>query len=137
LLLVIASAWRFADVRRTHSVDRRRAWAKGLELAALPLVFLCLPPLLAFTVYWIGLHSLHVLLVAASQQQGSHAAAAWSAYRPALPATVATLVLAALACVAFFSSETVTAAGMAIIFMGLSVLNTPHMVFVSATARYR
>jgi Brp/Blh family beta-carotene 15,15'-monooxygenase len=137
LLLIMAAAWRFADVRHTDSLNRRQAWAKGLELGALPLVFVLLPPLLAFTVYWIGLHSLHVLIIAASQQRAGEAKTVWLAYRPAVPATVATLILAALAYAAFFSGRTMMGAGMAILFMGLSVLNTPHMLFVSLTARYR
>jgi Brp/Blh family beta-carotene 15,15'-monooxygenase len=137
VLLVAAAVLRLADLRHSDKLDRRRAWTKGLELAALPLVFISLAPLLAFTLYWIGLHSLHVLLIAASKQERSGTPAAWSAYRPALPATVATLALAALAYVAFFHGRTFIAAGLAIIFMGLSVLNTPHMLFVTITARYR
>jgi hypothetical protein len=133
----MAAIWRFADMRHTEALDRRRAWTKGLELTALPLVFVLLPPLLAFTVHWIGSHSLHVLLITISQQPGSGRHAAWLAYRPALPATVAALVLAAVAFAALFSGRTALEAGMAILFMGLAVVNTPHMLFVSLTARYR
>jgi Brp/Blh family beta-carotene 15,15'-monooxygenase len=137
VLLVAAAVWRLVDLRQGDQLDRRRALTKALELAALPLVFMSLAPLLAFTLYWIGLHSLHVLLIAASKEERSGAAAVWSAYRPALPVTVATLTLAAFAYAVFFHGWTLMAAGMAIIFMGLSVLNTPHMLFVSITARYR
>jgi Brp/Blh family beta-carotene 15,15'-monooxygenase len=137
VLLVVAAAWRLADLRHSNRVDRRRAWTKTLELVALPLVFMRLEPLLAFTLYWVGFHSVHVLLIASSKEQGSVSAAAWSAYRQASPATVATLALAALAYAAFFHDQTMMAGGMAIVFMGLSILNTPHMLFVSITARYR
>jgi Brp/Blh family beta-carotene 15,15'-monooxygenase len=137
LLLAAAATWRLGDLRKGDRGDRQRAGIKALELVVLPFVFMTLEPLFAFTVYWIGLHSLHVLLIVASRQEQGFLAGAWSAYRLALPATAATFVLAAFAYAFFFHGQPLLAAGMSIIFMGLAVLNTPHMVFVSVTAKYR
>jgi Brp/Blh family beta-carotene 15,15'-monooxygenase len=137
LPMAAAAAWRLADLRHGDRRHRHRAGIKALELILLPILFMSLQPLLAFTVYWIGLHSLHVLLIFASRQEQRVLAGAWSVYRLALPATASTIALAALAYAGFLQGQAPIAAGMSIIFMGLAVLNTPHMLFVSVTAKYR
>jgi beta-carotene 15,15'-dioxygenase len=137
VLLVGSAIWRIVDARHDNTADRQQAWRKGIELAALIPVFALLPPLLAFTTYWIGYHWLHVGLLAAAERQGGIVKIITSTFGPAVPVTIATLVLAAVAHAVFFSDRTAAGAAMAVVFMGLSVLNTPHMLFVSLTARYR
>jgi Brp/Blh family beta-carotene 15,15'-monooxygenase len=132
-LLFAAAVLRLLDFRKTRS---GRHGAKALELLALPLVFTSLEPLLAFTTYWIGLHAVHVLLIAGSTRPGA-VSGLRSVYLQALPTTAATVVLAGVALLLVFRDIPALSAGLGVIFMGLAVLNTPHMVFVQATAAYR
>ena len=136
-MMAAAATLRLADLRKGDRRDRQRTGTKAFELIVYPFVFMTLEPLFAFTVYWIGLHSLHVLLIVASRQKQGVLTGAWSAYRLALPAAAATSVMAAFAYAFFFHGQPLFAAGMSIIFVGLAVLNMPHMVFVSMTAKYR
>jgi Brp/Blh family beta-carotene 15,15'-monooxygenase len=141
VLVASAAVLRLRDLRRASPEERPRVVAKIGELVVLPVVFALLQPLLAFTLYWIGLHSMHVLLRAATRGTSDGCSTPWGGLRrvlrEALPATAATALLAAAAYAAFFRDASLTMAGTALIFMGLAVLNTPHMVFVVISGSHR
>ena len=107
-----------------------RALTKAAELMSLPIVFSALPPLLAFAAYWVGLHSLHVMLLSAAQTQRGLAAGLTSVFKRSVPATLISFIGAGVIYFLAFQSSGPVEGAVSILFMGLASLNTPHMLFV-------
>lgn len=119
---------------------RKKAQAPLLfpvELSVTALVFYALPPLWAFTVYWIFLHSLRVLLLAAAREDGAPVKALRRLYTYALPASSAVLVGGALAYPFVRGGGDTLPVVASILFVSLAAVNFPHMFFMAATEGYR
>jgi len=114
---------------RAHNRD-------AVQIPLLFMLFSVVPPLLAFVVYFCFWHSFrHSLRLAASLDAASPRAALLAFARRAAPMTVAALLLGA---VGYLVMRPVVPAGDAllrVLFIGLSVLTVPHIVFSNLEER--
>ena len=99
-----------------------QAW----ELGAIMLLALFVPPLLAFTVFFCGMHSARHILRTARYAQTTSLSFLWGA---ALLPMGGVVVLSAAAWV-WLPERTLNARLVQIIFVGLAALTVPHMVLV-------
>ena len=102
-----------------------------LEVPALALLGLTTPPLVTFTVYFCGLHSVRHLALVGRLLARSPAKVA----RAALPATGAAVVLGLFASALVEGSATDRA--LRVTFVGLAALTVPHMIVVARLPRTR
>lgn len=110
--------------------------AAAAELAAIAVLHVAAPPLIAFLTYFCGWHSMrHVLELADGLAPGRLGVGLRRFARTAAPLT-ATAVIAAIAAAAVLQTTNLqpTAIMTTVIFVGLSVLTVPHMA-VMAMAR--
>lgn len=128
--------------------ESRRGWAAAIETVAVWTLFARVSPLVAFGVYFNGIHSVrHVLRVldfsVVRRQQQQHQGAALNDTMPLVWAAVfytIPVLIAAAAIVggsSIFRGEVllsfVTHNVLRVIFIGLSALTTPHVVLVART----
>jgi len=112
-------------------VEARRRPMTGADMAGVAVLSACAPPLVSFTVFFCLMHSLRHLLRAAMDEGTMSVralvhAAAWPMAGTALAALVAWRLL---------GSQSIDAAVMQLIFVGLAALTVPHMVLVEVAAR--
>ena len=109
---------------------RRSTWVV-VEYALLVTTALITPPLIYFVIYFCGLHSpRHFLLTA--EQLGLTPV---EGLRAAAPIIGATLLFAAFGTAAVYAfAETLEAATLQVVFIGLAALTVPHMIL---TAMFR
>lgn len=124
-----SAATRFIAMRVTnaHVTD-------AIECLAVPAVAMILPPLVAFLVYFCLLHSARHALELAASLDPVHARRAWARFvGAALPATLATLAVGALAwtMLARRGGAIPTAAAVRVLFAGLAALTAPHMLLIT------
>ncbi len=107
-------------------ISARSNWVTGLELAAVGLVALLLPPLMAFTIFFCGMHSARHIL-RAMDYSGMRSARLLIA--AALLPMLGVLLFSALA---FFwlRNTPLDAQVVQLVFVGLAALTLPHMVLV-------
>ncbi len=128
--LAHAAAARRRPNRRAHVAD-------ALECLAVPAVAATLPPFVGFLVYFCLLHSARHALALAASLDPAHPRRAWGWFaRAALPATLATLVLGAVAWLALAGGAhaapaTATPAAVRVLFAGLAALTAPHMLLTA------
>lgn len=116
-------------------VVRRDGWA-ALEVGLLIAVAATLPPLVAFGLYFLGLHSpRHTLDLAAEISPNDRRHGIVGFIREAAPATGATILLAGLGY--FFLRDAVSPgpALVRVVFVGLAALTFPHMALAALRAR--
>ena len=124
----------FADLwrRSRSSSDRRRLAMTGLEVLVSTALVLLVDPLLAFTLYFCGLHSARH--VARTRRLLSLTPS--RLLLVALPPTVGSL-LAAAAAFALLGSPTADIGLLRVTFVGLAALTVPHMLLVEPQLRPR
>jgi beta-carotene 15,15'-dioxygenase len=104
----------------------RRDWLTALEITAVSLLALLTPPLVAFTVFFCGMHSArHILRTAEYSGRSEIRLLAAAALLPMLA------VLLASAVAWYFLRDTALDARVVqIVFVGLAALTVPHMALV-------
>ena len=107
-------------------------WLAGIEIALVVLLSVFASPLIAFTLFFCGMHSPRHFLRTASLAGVSPVRLL---VRAALLPTLACLAAAALATIAL-SGQTIEVRLMRIVFVGLAALTVPHMMLVEQV-RYR
>ena len=112
-------------------------WAAGsdpqgliaLEIGALLVLFSVAPPLVAFVIYFCCWHSFRHSLHQAAMLEPSGPKPAWLAWaRHAWPTTVAAIALL-LAAGFWLEAESLESTVIRVVFVGLSALTLPHIVF--------
>lgn len=130
--LLVQAAWPLLGLATVCAcVEGRRRPMTGAEMAGVALLASCAPPLVSFTVFFCLMHSLRHLLRAAMCEGGISVralarAAAWPMAGTAAAALIAWPLL---------RSQSLDAAVMQLIFVGLAALTVPHMVLVEVAAR--
>lgn len=122
-LLVLALVCAVAEGRRRPMV--------GAEIAGVALLSACAPPLVSFTVFFCLMHSLRHLLRAAMGEGAMSVRALVRAAAWPMAGTAA----AALLAWPLLGTQSLDAAVMQLIFVGLAALTVPHMVLVEVAAR--
>jgi len=119
-------------------LGRTAAPAVSAELAAIVILHVVAPPLIAFLAYFCGWHSIrHALELADDLEPGRPADGLRRFVREAAPMTLTTVAAALLASAALVLTDIQLDSLLAsIIFIGLSVLTVPHMAMM-ALARAR
>lgn len=97
------------------------------ELAFVIAAFVFLPPLLAFALYFGGLHSVRALLGEAGPNGTATSAGVLAVLRRAVVPSLGALAAAALGYVWLRQSATTPVAVVQAVFFGLSALTAPHM----------
>ncbi len=132
-LCALAAAGSFA-ASLTMFIGQRAAidLARAVEFAILALLFMLLPALLAFTIYFNFLHAVrHMLTVGVSRQVPS-AFRVWTHMLClSLPVTLATLLLGACAYSVMGGVSFDTSRLMRVIFIGIASMTYPHVIVVS------
>jgi len=131
-MLLSQSAWPLLVAALLCAViEGRRRPMTGAEIAGVAVLSACAPPLVSFTVFFCLMHSLRHLLRAAMGEgtmsvRALVRAAAWPMVGTGAAALVAWRLLGA---------QSLDAAVMQLIFVGLAALTVPHMVLVEVAAR--
>ncbi|MGF1455431.1 MAG: Brp/Blh family beta-carotene 15,15'-dioxygenase [Alphaproteobacteria bacterium] len=118
---------------------RRMTLTALAEVSAVVLLFVALPPLLAFAVYFAAIHSVrHAFRVHRVLMTGGHRDA-WIFYTLTGLATVAVLGTAALL-IARMAGDTTSVVSLGeattiVMFQGLSALTVPHMILIALRQR--
>jgi Brp/Blh family beta-carotene 15,15'-monooxygenase len=112
-------------------IESRRDRRSALDMAAVALLAALSPPLVSFTVFFCLMHSLRHLLRAAMSVGGTSVPTLARAARWPLLGTGAV----AAAGWVLLGGQTLDAAVMQLVFVGLAALTLPHMVLVEAAAR--
>ena len=125
------AAWALAAVAVLFTVAvafRREKYVSAAEAALLVALNFTCPPLIAFTVYFVFLHSIrHIIELAGWLEPDSLARGFYRIMRQSL--VVTGLLLAAGAAASFLiSADDVEPAIIRAVFVGLSCLTVPHMV---------
>jgi Brp/Blh family beta-carotene 15,15'-monooxygenase len=128
IALPAAAATLFVLVIAERRASSRSAPAHiGARVALIACLIFC-PPLVAFTVYFCGWHSIREILSEAAQRNESSPRRGLATFaRAAAPATLASIAGAALV-VPFASSGSLNDAALRIVFVGLAALTVPHML---------
>ncbi|HHP7233775.1 MAG TPA: Brp/Blh family beta-carotene 15,15'-dioxygenase [Desulfobacterales bacterium] len=105
--------------------------ARGLELLALAALFVLLPALLAFAVYFNFLHSIRHLHRAAGDRHPSALSASFAMIKAALPITVLTLVLGAAAYLLLSGVRFDVPGLVRVTFIGIAAMTYPHALVVA------
>jgi Brp/Blh family beta-carotene 15,15'-monooxygenase len=116
-----------AYVRRNHPLDAARV----VELLALAALFVLLPALLAFAVYFNFLHSIRHLQRAAGGRQPSALSASLAMIRAALPITALTLMLGAAAYLLLSGVRFDVPGLVRVTFIGIAAMTYPHALVVA------
>lgn len=106
--------------------------ARGLELLALAALFVLLPALLAFAVYFNFLHSIRHLHRAAGDRHPSALSASFAMIKAALPITALTLMLGAAAYLLLSGVRFDVAGLVRVTFIGIAAMTYPHALVVAA-----
>jgi len=131
-MLLSAAAWPLLAVALLCAViEGRRLPMTGAEIAGVAVLSACAPPLVSFTVFFCLMHSLRHLLRAA---MGEGAMSVRALVRAAAWPMVGTGV-AALVAWPLLGMQSLDAAVMQLVFVGLAALTVPHMVLVEVAAR--
>lgn len=118
-------------------------WAQGLvghgrlatEIFALTLLFLLAPPVVAFVTYFCFWHSFRHALWQAAQLDDASPGRAFRAFiRHAWPTTVAAIAIGA-GSYAVIGTDAPAAALVQVVFIGLSALTVPHILFTVLAER--
>jgi Brp/Blh family beta-carotene 15,15'-monooxygenase len=105
---------------------------QAVELAVLAALFIFLPALLAFGVYFNFLHAVrHMLCLSTGAEAGSAAAAVAGMIRLALPLTAATLVLGGTVYYLLSGVSFDTPMLVRVIFIGIAGMTYPHALVVA------
>jgi Brp/Blh family beta-carotene 15,15'-monooxygenase len=123
--LALALAWRI--------IQRSPGWLPAVaELLLTTAIFAVFHPLAAFLLYFCFVHSVrHIADLGAARFPDSAARASRWLLLESLPFTLATVVLGAIAWLAFARTINFDEAMMRIIFWGLSALTMPHMILTA------
>jgi Brp/Blh family beta-carotene 15,15'-monooxygenase len=107
--------------------------AAAAELAAIVVLHVVAPPLIAFLTYFCGWHSIrHALELADDLEPGDLRAGLRRFVREAAPMTLTTVVAAVVASGALVLTDVAIDSLLAsVIFIGLSVLTVPHMAMMA------
>lgn len=131
--LLVTVGWslvEFARFRKTASLGR------VIELVVTALIVVQLPPLLAFTLYFSVMHSLrHMLAVVDRNPQGTFFTHLVDAFFIALPVTIATLVIGAVAYLLLSGLSFDMSQLMKVVFIGIASMTYPHVVMVDVAKR--
>ena len=120
----------FARFRKTASLGR------VMELLVIALLFIRLPPLLAFTLYFSVMHSLrHMLAVTARKPEGALFTHLADAFFIALPVTIVTLVIGAVAYLLLGGLSFDMSQLMKVVFIGIASMTYPHVVLIDVAKR--
>jgi Brp/Blh family beta-carotene 15,15'-monooxygenase len=114
-------------------LDRPAAPAAAAELAAIVVLHVVAPPLIAFLTYFCGWHSIrHALELADDLEPGRLRAGLRRFVREAAPMTLTTVAAALLVSAALTLTDVAVDSVLAsVIFIGLSVLTVPHMAMMA------
>lgn len=105
---------------------KRSAWMTGLEIAAVAMLATFAPPLVAFTVFFCGMHSArHILRTIDYSGQASAGMLLAACFAP-----MAGVVLLAAAAGLWLRNVPIEARLIQLIFVGLAALTVPHMGLV-------
>jgi Brp/Blh family beta-carotene 15,15'-monooxygenase len=131
--MLLTAGWgmiEFVRFRNPVSIGR------VMELLTTALIFLNLPPMLAFTIYFSVLHSLrHMLAVADRQPEGTLFTPLTVAFRLALPVTIVTLVIGAVAYMLLGGLSFDMSSLMKVVFIGIASMTYPHVVLIDVAKR--
>jgi Brp/Blh family beta-carotene 15,15'-monooxygenase len=131
-MLLSQAAWPLLAVALLSGlIEGWRRPMTGAEIAGVAMLSVCAPPLVSFTVFFCLMHSLRHLLRAALDEgtlsvRALVRAAAWPMVGTGAAALVAWRLL---------GTQSLDAAVMQLIFVGLAALTVPHMVLVEVAAR--
>ena len=121
-----------AYARCRSSLDLMRA----AELATIALLFMTMPALLAFCIYFIGLHSIrHLLCVAAGSGESAMVPGILRMLVTAFPITAATMVLGGIGYVAVGGSDFQISYAIKVIFIGIASMTYPHVLVIAIANR--
>ncbi|TVP56383.1 MAG: 3-phosphoglycerate dehydrogenase [Halomonadaceae bacterium] len=130
----LAGLWLVGFVGLLAGYRRRLGWPVYLELLSLAAAMVLLPPLLAFTFYFCGVHSVrHFMAVARHTPREDHAGTLGFLARQAAPATLAAIIMAAMAwglIVTLAPATDLMVEAVRILFWGLAALTVPHVLAV-------
>ena len=130
LLTIGWSLFEFARFREPVALGR------VVELLVTALMFIQLPPLLAFTLYFSVLHSLrHMMAVADWKPGGTLFIYLFDAYRAALPITMVTVVMGAAAYLLLGGLSFDMTQLMRVVFIGIAAMTYPHVLLIEIAKR--
>ena len=130
LLTIGWSLFEFARFREPVALGR------VIELLVTALMFIQLPPLLAFTLYFSVLHSLrHMLAVADWRPGGTLFIYLFDAYRTALPITMVSVVIGATAYLLLGGLSFDMTQLMRVVFIGIAAMTYPHVLLIEIAKR--
>ena len=130
LLTIGWSLFEFARFREPVALGR------VVELLVTALMFTQLPPLLAFTLYFSVLHSLrHMLAVADWKPGGTLFIYLFDAYRAALPITIVTVLMGAVAYLLLGGLSFDMTQLMRVVFIGIAAMTYPHVLLIEIAKR--
>lgn len=130
---VLTAGWSLIEFARFRNLV---SLGRVTELLMTALIFLHLPPLLAFTLYFSVLHSLrHMLAVVDRKPGGALFTLLMDAFRLALPVTIVTVVIGAVAYLLLGGLSFDMSALMKIVFIGIASMTYPHVVLVDVAKR--
>lgn len=133
LCVLLTVAWGLIEFARFH---KPVSIGRGIELLVIALIFIKLPPLLAFTIYFSFMHSLrHMLAVADRKPAGTLFTYLVDTFRMALPVTIATMIIGAAAYLLISGTAFDMPQLMKVVFIGIASMTYPHVVVVDVAKR--
>ena len=132
LLTMGWSLFEFARFREPVALGR------FVELLATAVMFIQLPPLLAFTMYFSFLHSLRHMLALADRKPGGNLLGYLTyAFRTAIPITIATIVMGAVAYLLLGGLSFDMTQIMRVVFIGIAAMTYPHVLLIEIAKRLK
>jgi Brp/Blh family beta-carotene 15,15'-monooxygenase len=118
--------WLLGTVAAVVMCCKRLAWMTGVEMAAVAILAIFAPPLVAFTVFFCGMHSArHILRTIDYSGQSSPRMLLAACLGP-----MAGVALMAGAAVLWLRNVPIEARLIQLVFVGLAALTVPHMGLV-------
>ncbi len=112
------------------------ALGRVVELTVIALIFIQLPPLLAFTIYFSLLHSLRHMMAVADWKPGrTFFIYLFDVYRLALPLTIVTVVMGAVAYLLLSGLAFDMTQLMRVVFIGIAAMTYPHVLLIEIAKR--
>lgn len=134
----IAAAWLWLAIAAVWMLARRRRGAVLIEMAVLALAFRLLPPLTAFTLYFVGLHApRHMRALVRDPNRAPGIDTMRKAVRASLPVFALTLLLGASLWPLYAAGANDPAATLLCLTLRmLSALTVPHVLLDRIAGRY-